>query len=95
MKKGQDFRPYLDGCERYIRLKINRFPLEESKILWALGFLEGDKAQTWSRSYEQKMYQPEHDEYVEWSFFKFKLRKQCNLAEEDVRAAAKMKEWTY
>ena len=41
------------------------------------------------------MYQTGYNEYVEWSFFKSKLRKQCDLAEEDVRAAAKMKEWTY
>src|SRR5436190_367589 len=93
MRRGADVRPYLEGCETYIRLKSNRFPCEEAKILWALGFLEGEKAKNWARSYRRKMYRL--DEYMSWSFFKSKLRQQCDLAEEDVKATTKMREWTY
>ena len=95
MKKGKDFRPYLEGCERYIRLKINRFQTEEAKILWALGFLEGDKAMTWARSYETRMYQDSYERYVDWGYFKAKLRKECDLAEEDVEATVKITNLTY
>jgi len=95
MKKGKDFRPYLEGCERYIRLKINRFQTEEAKILWALGFLEGDKAMTWARSYETRMYQDSYERYVDWGYFKAKLRKECDLAEEDVEATVKMTNLAY
>ncbi|PYK08294.1 MAG: hypothetical protein DME65_14250 [Verrucomicrobia bacterium] len=70
MRRGADVRPYLEGCETYIRLKSNRFPCEEAKILWALGFLEGEKAKNWARSYRRKMYRL--DEYMSWSFFKSK-----------------------
>jgi len=95
MKKGKDFRPYLEGCERYIHLKINRFQTKEAKILWALGFLEGDKAMTWARSYETRMYQDSYERYVDWGYFKAKLRKECDLMEEDVEAIVKMMNFAY
>src|SRR5947208_10233878 len=86
MKKGKDFRLYLEGCERYIRLKINRFQTEKVKILCTLRFLEGDKAMTWAQSYETRMYQDSYERYIDWGYFKAKLRKECDLVEEDVEA---------
>ena len=46
MKRGRDFRPYVDSCERYMKLRFNRFPSERSRILWAIGYLQGERAQT-------------------------------------------------
>jgi hypothetical protein len=93
MKKGKDYRAFLRGCERFINLKIHRFPSEKNKILWALGFLDGEKAQIWAESYETKM--SKHTRYKDWEFFKAKLRQECDLAEEDVDSITKMEEWSY
>src|SRR5437773_7124448 len=41
MKK--DHPSFVSACERYIRLRSNRFPTEESKILWALAYLKGKR----------------------------------------------------
>src|SRR5436190_6927139 len=74
-------------------LKPNRFPSERTKILWALGFFEGDKAQLWAQSYETKLFK--HEKYADWNFFKAKLSRTCDLADEDVDALTKMEEWQY
>ena len=42
MKRGKDFRPYIDGCELHMELRANRFSDERIKILWAMAFLDGE-----------------------------------------------------
>ena len=93
MKKGKDSRPYLRACERYFYLKPNRFPSERTKILWALGFFDGENAQLWAESYERKLFK--HEKYADWNFFKAKLRRIFDLADEDVDALTKIEEWQY
>jgi len=41
------------------------------------------------------MYKPGYERYVDWSYFKAKLRKECDLAEEDVEATTKMEQLQY
>ena len=41
------------------------------------------------------MYKPSYERYVDWSYFKAKLRKEYDLAEEDVEATTKMEQLQY
>ena len=41
------------------------------------------------------MYQDSYERYVDWGYFKAKLRKECDLVEEDVEATVKMTNLTY
>ena len=95
MKRGKDFRPYVEGCELYMELRPNQFPSARIKILWAMGFLEGERAQNWARNYRSKMGSSQHGKYISWKFFKSKLQKACDVAEGDTDALRKMQNAKY
>jgi len=56
-----------------MELQSNHFSSEQARILWAIGFLEGEWAQNWARSYQSKIRALEHERYVTWDFYKAKL----------------------
>ena len=94
MKK--DHRSFISACERYIRLRSNRFPTEESKILWALAYLKGEKAERFADRYERYMYQPSKAErYTNWAYFKNTVAKYAESGEKDMNAAKAMHELQY
>ena len=78
-----------------MELRSNCFPSEWVRILWAMGFLEGERAQNWARSYRSKMRAPEHERYVTWDFYKAKLQSACDVAEGDTDALRKMQNTKY
>ena len=41
------------------------------------------------------MYQDSYERYVNWRYFKAKLRKECDLMEEDVKAMVKIMNLMY
>ena len=41
------------------------------------------------------MYQDSYKRYINWGYFKAKLRKECDLMEEDVEATVKMMNFMY
>ena len=91
----RDHRSFVSACERYIRLRSNRFPTEESKILWALAYLKGEKAERFADRYERIMYQPGKEKYMHWTYFKNVLAKYAESGERDVNAAKAMHELQY
>ena len=91
----RDHRSFISACEHYIRLRSNQFPTEESKILWALAYLKGEKAERFANRYERIMYQPGKEKYMHWTYFKNVLAKYAESGERDVNAAKAMHELQY
>jgi hypothetical protein len=45
--KMVDVRSFQTACYLYIIVKLDKFPTEKSKIIWALSYLQGRTAQKW------------------------------------------------
>jgi hypothetical protein len=87
MKRGQDYRPYVEGCELYMRLQSSRFPTEEHRVLWAMGFLQGDRATEWARAYRRRMKKDPH--YVSWRVYKSRLQRDSRLKKKTMTPSAR------
>jgi hypothetical protein len=55
MKRGEDYRSYVEDCECYMNLQASRFSTVKHRIIWAMGYLQGDRATEWARSYRRRM----------------------------------------
>lgn len=95
MERGSDYRPYIRGCERYIRLRGHRFPTEESKVMWAIGFLTGDRGNTFGEEYEEKCFGLQGARYCQWDQYKRTVIKACESGAEGIEAIQKMEDWEY
>jgi hypothetical protein len=95
MERDEDYRPYLRGCRRFIDLQPSRFPTEQSKIRWAISFLEGDKASTWGNAYEQAMMANEGGYRNNWTVFEEALVEHCSSPFDEQRAVRQMYNWKY
>jgi hypothetical protein len=93
MKRGEDYRPYVEGCECYMDLQASRFPTEKHRIIWAMGYLQGDRATEWARFYRRRMAKEER--YRSWRAYKSRLQRDSRVSEKDVDALRKMRDVKY
>jgi len=90
-----DHRPFIRACERFIRLRQNWFPTEESKILWALSYLKGSKGNRFTEKYEHQMLSMKYAHFLNWRHFVSMVAKYSKEGEVDVDHTRAMRDLRY
>ena len=91
--KGQAF---LISCQTYMRLCLDSFPEEQTKITWTLSYMKSGWAAKWAERifyWEEK--NPGYSKFLDWDEFRNEFRKDFCPAHSDVAAINKLESMTY
>jgi hypothetical protein len=95
MKPDEDYRPFLEQCRDYLFMKRNRFTSDKERVIWALSFMEGEKALTWKSEYRKRLWSTDGDYWCNWDTFEEALIEHCRNPFEEQKAVRQMYDWRY